>query len=103
MNTAFFASAIVLCVGVLWGVYWLPVRAIAEPGLDSAWGTGAITLAAMLFLLPFVAGKTYVFKETGIVGVVSGVPPLRSIPSGFSTETWRLSSSCGFAARSVAC
>ena len=47
------------------------MRAIADLGLDGAWGTGAITLAAMLFLLPFVAGKTHVFRETGIVGVVS--------------------------------
>jgi drug/metabolite transporter (DMT)-like permease len=71
MNTAFLASVIVLCVGVFWGVYWVPVRAIAALGLDGAWGTGAITLAAMLFLLPFVAGKTHVFRDTGLVGVVS--------------------------------
>lgn len=71
MNTAVLASIIVLCVGVFWGVYWVPVRAIAALGLDGAWGTGAITLAAMLFLLPFVAGKTRVLRETGIVGVVS--------------------------------
>ena len=71
MNIAIIASVIVLCVGVFWGVYWIPVRAIAELGLDGAWGTAAITLAAMLFLLPFIVGKTHVFQETGIVGVVS--------------------------------
>jgi drug/metabolite transporter (DMT)-like permease len=71
MNTAFLASVIVLCVGVFWGVYWVPVRTIAALGLDGAWGTGAITLAAMLFLLPFVAGKTHLFRDTGLVGVVS--------------------------------
>ncbi|SEO03237.1 EamA domain-containing membrane protein RarD [Pseudorhodobacter antarcticus] len=71
MNKAFLASVIVLCVGVFWGVYWMPVRAIAALGLDGAWGTGAITLAAMLFLLPFVAGKTHLFRDTGLVGVVS--------------------------------
>lgn len=71
MNTTFHASVIVLVTGVFWGVYWVPVRAIADLGLDGAWGTGAITLAAMLFLLPFVAGKTHVFRDTGFVGVVS--------------------------------
>lgn len=71
MNTAFLASVIVLCVCVFWGVYWVPARAIAELGLDGAWGTGAITLAAMLFLLPSLAGKTHVFRDTGFVGVVS--------------------------------
>ena len=71
MSTNSLASVIVLCVGVFWGVYWVPVRAIAELGLDGAWGTGAINLAAMLFLLPFIAGKTRVFRDTGFVGVAS--------------------------------
>lgn len=71
MNTTFLASVIVLVTGVFWGVYWVPVRAIADLGLDGAWGTGAITLAAMLFLLPFVARKTNAFRNTGLVGVVS--------------------------------
>ena len=57
MSTSSIASVIVLCVGVFWGVHWVPVRAIAELGLNGAWGTGAINLAAMLFLLPFIAGK----------------------------------------------
>lgn len=60
-----------LVTGVFWGVYWAPVRVIADLGLDSAWGTGAITLAAMLFLLPFVAGKTHVFRDTGFVGALT--------------------------------
>jgi hypothetical protein len=47
------------------------VRAIGDHGLDEAWGTGAITLAAMLFPLPFVWGKTHVFRGTWFVGVVS--------------------------------
>jgi hypothetical protein len=54
-----------------WGVYWVPARAIAALGLDGAWGTGAITPEAMLFLLLFLAGKIHLFRETGIVGVVS--------------------------------
>ena len=71
MNTTFLASVIVLVTGVFWGVCWVPVRAIAELGLDGAWGTGAISLAAMLFLLPFLVGKAPVFRDTGFVGVAS--------------------------------
>lgn len=71
MNPTFLASAIVLCTGVVWGVYWVPVRAIADLGLDGAWGTGAITLASVVFLLPFVWGKRRVFHDTGWVGVLS--------------------------------
>lgn len=54
MGTTFLASTIVLVTGIFWGVYWIPVRAIADLGLDGAWGTAAITLAAALVLLPFV-------------------------------------------------
>lgn len=71
MNTTFFASAIVLITGVFWGVYWFPVREIARLGLDGAWGTGAITLAAVLVLLPFVAGTTGAFRDTGGAGLLS--------------------------------
>ena len=71
MSTTFLASVIVLVTGVFWGVYSVPVRAIGDHGLDEAWGTGAITLAAMLFPLPFVWGKTHVFQGTWFVGVVS--------------------------------
>ncbi len=71
LNTTFLASAIVLITGIFWGVYWLPVRAIADMGLDGAWGTAAITLAAMLFLLPFVlAGKTS-FRDANRIGIAS--------------------------------
>jgi drug/metabolite transporter (DMT)-like permease len=37
---------------MIWGLYWLPVRALAGMGLVGAWGTLAITLAAAVALLP---------------------------------------------------
>jgi drug/metabolite transporter (DMT)-like permease len=71
MGTSFLASAIVLATGMFWGIYWLPVRAIADLGLDGAWGTGAITLAAVLFLLPFALAKKSALREANLVGVAS--------------------------------
>lgn len=71
MGTSFLASAIVLATGMFWGIYWLPVRAIADLGLDGAWGTGAITLAAVLFLLPFALAKKGALREANLVGVAS--------------------------------
>ena len=71
MGTSFLASAIVLATGMFWGIYWLPVRAIADLGLDGAWGTGAITLAAVLFLLPFALTKKGALREVNLVGVAS--------------------------------
>lgn len=50
------ASAIVLISGILWGIYWLPVRALGTMGWPGPWGTAAITLAATLVLLPFAGG-----------------------------------------------
>lgn len=46
------ASALALVVGVFWGLYWLPLRAIEARGLTGAWGTAAITLATALVMLP---------------------------------------------------
>ena len=71
MGTSFLASAIVLATGMFWGIYWFPVRAIADLGLDGAWGTGAITLAAVLFLLPFALTKKGALREANLVGVAS--------------------------------
>lgn len=71
MGTTFFASAIVLATGVFWGIYWLPVRAIAEFGLDGAWGTAAITLAAALFLLPAIARGKQSLWSANRIGVAS--------------------------------
>lgn len=71
MSISFIASAIVLITGIFWGIYWLPVRAIAEMGLDGAWGTGAITLAAALFLLPFVLSQTHTLRSANLLGLAS--------------------------------
>ena len=71
MGTGFLASAVVLLTGIIWGVYWVPVRDIAELGLDGAWGTGAITLAATLFLLPFVVANKTALRGKDLVGIAA--------------------------------
>lgn len=65
------ASAVVLITGIVWGVYWIPVREIAGRGLDGAWGTGAITLAAVLFLLPFVLFDGTALRGRDRIGILS--------------------------------
>lgn len=71
MSRTFLASAIVLLTGVLWGVYWVPVRAIAELGLDGAWGTAAITAAATLVLLPVVIADRTALRGKDGLGIAS--------------------------------
>ncbi|MBA1147868.1 DMT family transporter [Ectothiorhodospiraceae bacterium WFHF3C12] len=47
------ASLLVVSTGTLWGVYWFPVRRLAEIALPGAWGTLAVVLVASLILAPF--------------------------------------------------
>ena len=51
------ASGIVLFTGAAWGLYWLPVRELEARGLPGAWGTLAITLAAVAVLVPVVLAR----------------------------------------------
>ncbi|MCZ8154045.1 MAG: DMT family transporter, partial [Rhodobacteraceae bacterium] len=71
MGTTFLASVIVLVTGIFWGIYWVPVRAIADLGLDGAWGTGAITLAAALLLVPFVLRQAGSLRDADRIGIAS--------------------------------
>jgi drug/metabolite transporter (DMT)-like permease len=73
MDKSVLASAVVLITGIVWGVYWVPVRGIAALGLDGAWGTGAITLAASLLLLPFVLTGKGALRGKDSVGIISVV------------------------------
>ncbi|WP_172330665.1 DMT family transporter [Mangrovicoccus sp. HB161399] len=46
------AGMVVIVTGAFWGLYWIPVRALAAAGLPGAWGTLAITAAAAVLLGP---------------------------------------------------
>lgn len=63
------ATLIVIGTGVLWGFYWVPVRAMTDMGLAGPWGTGAITLAAALLLAPFAFKSGVAFKEANLASV----------------------------------
>lgn len=65
------ASAIVIATGVFWGIYWLPVRSLADIGLTGAWGTAAITAAAMVLLLPLALYRWRAIARANPVAVAS--------------------------------
>ncbi|MDR5900452.1 DMT family transporter [Halomonas vilamensis] len=65
------ASAIVLATGVLWGFYWLPVRALGGMGLTGAWGTAAITAGTVVLLLPFAVRNRRQLARTRPVALFS--------------------------------
>jgi len=71
MNTTFLPSAIVLLTGIFWGIYWFPVRALADLGLNGAWGTGAITAMAALLMAPFAIRNLAAFRHANALGLAS--------------------------------
>jgi drug/metabolite transporter (DMT)-like permease len=52
-RTTTLAVLFVLGTGSLWGIYWLPVRRLAEIAWPGAWGTLLVVAAAVLLLAPF--------------------------------------------------
>lgn len=62
--------------GVLWGLFWLPVRALGEMGLEGAWPGIVIYACAVLFLFPvlFINWKTIrsVWKPLALSGLFTG-------------------------------
>ena len=71
MGNTVLPPAVVLLTGIIWGIYWVPVREVAERGLDGAWGTGAITLAAALVLLPVILADRGALRRKDAVGMIS--------------------------------
>lgn len=71
MKTTLIASAVVLITGIFWGIYWVPVRALAELGFDGAWGTAAITLAALIFMFPIVLVNRSALRGQDILGIAA--------------------------------
>lgn len=57
--------------GAFWGFYWIPVRALATMGLSSAWGTVAITAAAVVLMLPLVVHRARTILGTSRVALFS--------------------------------
>jgi drug/metabolite transporter (DMT)-like permease len=65
------ATAIVLATGALWGFYWLPVRALAQMGLTGAWGTLAITSAAVILSAPAALARRRAIRRASFVALAS--------------------------------
>lgn len=70
-QTVLLASLVVAATGAFWGVYWLPVRTLSESGLTGAWGTAAITFAAVVFLLPVAVRRWWMLRAARPVTLLS--------------------------------
>ena len=65
------ATVIVALSGVLWGFFWVPVRALEAMGLPGAWGTVAMTFAALLLLAPLAHARRGELAGTDKFALVS--------------------------------
>jgi drug/metabolite transporter (DMT)-like permease len=65
------ATLVVAGFGLLWGFYWVPVRAMVDHGLPGAWGTVLSTLSAAVVLAPLVVPRWRVLLRADKVGLLS--------------------------------
>ena len=64
---------IVAVAAGLWGLFWLPLRALAELGLEPSWSTAAQFITPMLLLLPAAVLRRLQGKSTGLSRFDSGL------------------------------
>lgn len=65
------ATLVVAGFGLLWGFYWMPVRAMVDLGLPGAWGTVLATVTAAVVLAPFVALRWRALVSADKIGLLS--------------------------------
>ncbi|MBY6005435.1 DMT family transporter [Salipiger bermudensis] len=65
------ATLLVASFGLLWGFYWMPVRAMVDLGLPGAWGTVLATVTAAVVLAPFVALRWRALVSADKIGLLS--------------------------------
>ena len=70
-QTAAIATAIVFATGAFWGLYWLPVRNLGELGLNGAWGTVAISGAALVLLASRAVAHATAIRQAGRAALIS--------------------------------
>lgn len=52
-RTIFLASLTIVAFGMIWGLYWLPLRQIDALGVTGPWGTVAIMVVAVVVMAPW--------------------------------------------------
>ena len=65
------ASALVAAAGCLWGLYWVPVRALSAAGWPGALGSVIIAVIAGVLLAPVVGFRRFAWRRADRVGVMA--------------------------------
>lgn len=65
------ASLTVVTVGVLWGLYWMPLRALDTVATAGPWATLAATTTALLLLAPAAWHRRRALRHAGLPALAS--------------------------------
>ncbi|MBH03245.1 MAG: EamA family transporter [Xanthomonadales bacterium] len=65
------ASGLVATAGCLWGLYWVPVRALSGAGWPGALGSVIIALIAGTLLVPVIMARRFAWRSADRVGVLA--------------------------------
>lgn len=72
----FWASIGIIVAGAMWGLFWIPLRAISEIGLTDAWPGAVVALGTMIVLLPYVMLRRHSmlrqWRQIALAGMVTG-------------------------------
>jgi len=52
MNSSFAPSAALVVGGILWGLLWIPLRALGDAGISGGWPGAFIYFGVIIILLP---------------------------------------------------
>jgi drug/metabolite transporter (DMT)-like permease len=74
------ASIAVAVSGLLWGLFWIPLRALDQAGLHGLWGLALFYGLPALMVLPVIALRWRQFRQSGVrlslIGLIFAVPLL---------------------------
>lgn len=63
--------------GMIWGVFWLPLRALDEAGISGSWATAVFFIVPLFFLVPLILLRWKLIIHAGLklhlIGVFSGI------------------------------
>jgi drug/metabolite transporter (DMT)-like permease len=75
-RTDLFPSLAVVVSGVLWGLFWMPFRALGEAGFGGGWASLAFYLGSTLVLLPAALVRWHRLRSAGwsliLTGAIAG-------------------------------
>lgn len=76
INVGVLPGLAVLVTGAMWGMFWMPMRALDARGLENIWVSFSLFVISLIILAPWAVARRTRFREAGggifITGVLTG-------------------------------